>query len=155
MDTLCLICIEHPTIAHHKDPTIQSTHWSTSQSTYHPISTESPIWARKKQLTKLQTRAHDAILQSQMMMIKDTMFRAYQIGDLVWLDACNLKTTHPTHKLRGKWYRPFKVTNACSHVAYQLQLPNLWKIHNVFHASYLSMSLPGVEANTRQLSRVV
>jgi Chromo (CHRromatin Organisation MOdifier) domain len=56
----------------------------------------------------------------------------------VWLDAKNLKTTHPTHKLRAKRYGPFMVTNALSHVAYQLQLPASWKIHNVFHASYLS-----------------
>jgi hypothetical protein len=27
---------------------------------------------------------------------------------------------------------------AISHVVYQLQLPTIWKIHNVFHASYLS-----------------
>jgi hypothetical protein len=46
--------------------------------------------------------------------------------------------THPTHKLRTKHYGPFKVTNTISHVAYQLQLPVSWKIHNVFHASYLS-----------------
>jgi Chromo (CHRromatin Organisation MOdifier) domain len=83
-------------------------------------------------------KAHEAILHSQMMMIKNSTFRAYQIGDRVWLDARNLKTTHPTHKLRAKRYGPFKVTNALSHVAYQLQLPASWKIHNVFHASYLS-----------------
>ena len=103
-----------------------------------PIRIESPIWARKEQLTKLRQKAHDAILHSQMMMIKDSSFRAYQIGEKVWLDAKNLKTTHPTHKLRAKRYGPFPVTNVLSHVAYQLQLPNSWKIHNVFHASYLS-----------------
>jgi hypothetical protein len=103
-----------------------------------PITTESPIWTRKEQLAQLRKRAHDAILHSQMMMIKDLIFKAYQIGDLIWLDARNLKTTHPTHKLRTKQYGPFKVTNALSHVAYQLQLPNSWKIHNVFHTSYLS-----------------
>ena len=56
----------------------------------------------------------------------------------MWLDAKNLKTTHPTHKLRAKRYGPFKVTNVISHAAYQLQIPKSWKIHNVFHASYLS-----------------
>ncbi len=30
------------------------------------------------------------------------------------------------------------VTRALSHVTYQLELPCSWKIHNVFHASYLS-----------------
>jgi hypothetical protein len=41
-------------------------------------------------------------------------------GDQVWLDAKNLKTTHPTHKLWAKRYGPFKVINVLSHVAYQL-----------------------------------
>jgi hypothetical protein len=30
------------------------------------------------------------------------------------------------------------VTKAISHVAYQLQLSKTWKIHNIFHTSYLS-----------------
>ena len=71
-------------------------------------------------------------------MIKDTTFTSYREGDLVWLDAKNLKTTHPTHKLRAKRYRPFKIIAALSHVAYQLRLPPSWKIHNIFHALYLS-----------------
>jgi hypothetical protein len=73
-----------------------------------------------------------------MLMTKDTAFRPYKEGDQIWLDGKNLKTTHPTHKLRAKRYGPFKVLKALSHVAYQLQLPQKWKIHNVFHASYLS-----------------
>ena len=72
------------------------------------------------------------------MMIKDTTFKSYQEGDLVWLDVKNLKMTHPTHKLQAKRYGLFKIINALSHVVYQLQLPPSWKIHNVFHASYLS-----------------
>jgi hypothetical protein len=73
-----------------------------------------------------------------MLMIKDTAFKAYQRGDLVWLDARNLKMTHPTHKLRAKWYGPFKISKVISHMVYQLQLTQTWKIHNVFHALYLS-----------------
>ncbi len=72
------------------------------------------------------------------MMIKDTSFQSYQTGKKVWLEAKNLKTTHSMHKLRAKRYGPFKITNPLSHVAYQLQLPVSWKIHNVFHMSYLS-----------------
>ena len=92
----------------------------------------------KEVLEQIRSKAHQAILHSQMMMTKDTSFTGYQKGNQVWLDAKNLKTTHPTHKLRAKRYGPFKVTDVISHVAYQLQLPPSWKIHNVFHASYLS-----------------
>ena len=45
---------------------------------------------------------------------------------------------HSTHKLHAKRYGPFTVSKAISHVAYQLKLPGTWKIHNVFHTSYLS-----------------
>jgi hypothetical protein len=80
-----------------------------------------------------------------MMMVKDTTFVTHHEGDQVWLDAKNLKTTHPTHKLQAKQYGPFKVTKAISHMAYQLQLPKTWKIHNVSHASYLSSYKETVE----------
>ena len=103
-----------------------------------PLQSGVPLNERKELLTKIRKKKYDAILHSQMLMIKETSFRTYQKGEKVWLDAKNLKTTHPTHKLRVKRYGPFKVIDVLSHVAYQLQLPKTWKIHNVFHASYLS-----------------
>src|SRR5712672_361729 len=74
-----------------------------------------------------------------MLLSKDTTFRPYKEGEQVWLDARNLRTTHPTHKLCPKRYGPFTIAKVLSHVAYQLELPPTWKIHNVFHASYLSL----------------
>jgi hypothetical protein len=64
-----------------------------------PVQNETPLRARKEQLKMIHKRAYDAILHSQMMMIKDTTFIMHHKGDQVWLDAKNLKTTHPTHKL--------------------------------------------------------
>jgi hypothetical protein len=83
---------------------------------------DTPVGARKEHLAAIRKKTHNAILHSQMMMIKDTSFRAYQKGEKVWLDVKNLRTTHPTHKLWAKRYGPFKVTNVLSHMAYQLQL---------------------------------
>ncbi len=71
-------------------------------------------------------------------MTKDGNFKSYKEGELVWLDARNLWTSHPSHKLRVKRYGPFEITKALSHVTYQLKLPPSWKIHNTFHATYLS-----------------
>ena len=73
-----------------------------------------------------------------MLLSNDTAFQPYKEEKQVWLDAKNLHTTHPTHKLQPKRYGPFKISKVLSHVAYQLKLLQLWKIHNVFHASYLS-----------------
>jgi hypothetical protein len=41
-------------------------------------------------------------------------------------------------KLAPRRYGPFKVVTKVSDVAYKLQLPDTWKIHNVFHASLLT-----------------
>ena len=57
------------------------------------------------------------------------------MGDKVWLEGTNLKTTHPTAKLAPKQYGPFPITNKISDIVYQLELPPQWKIHNVFHTS--------------------
>ena len=73
------------------------------------------------------------------------MFMPYQKDDRVWLDAKNLKTTHPTTKLRPLRYGPFRVTEVISPVAYRLELPPQWKIHNAFHAGLL---MPYKETST-------
>jgi hypothetical protein len=57
------------------------------------------------------------------------------------LDGKNLCTSHPTHKLAPKQYRPFKVVDVINPVSFQLELPLQWKqkkVHPVFHASLLS-----------------
>jgi Chromo (CHRromatin Organisation MOdifier) domain len=58
--------------------------------------------------------------------------------DKVWLEGTNLKLTHPKAKLDAKRYGPFTVTEEISPVVYHVELPQQWKIHNVFHASLLT-----------------
>jgi len=70
--------------------------------------------------------------------IKETKFQPYQKDDLVWLDAKNITTTHPTTKLCPLHYGPLRVTEVISPVVYRLELPHQWKVHNAFHASLLS-----------------
>ena len=62
----------------------------------------------------------------------------YNTGDQVWLEGKNLKFPHQVTKLAPKRYGPFKIIKAISPVAYRLQLPPTWTIHDVFHASLLS-----------------
>ena len=40
-------------------------------------------------------------------------------------------------ELTPKWYGPFKIIKEISPVAYWLQLPPTWTIHDMFHASLL------------------
>jgi len=59
-------------------------------------------------------------------------------GSQVWLEATNLRLPFRTTKLNAKRYSPFKVLEALSPVAYQLELLINWRIHNTFHASLLT-----------------
>ncbi|TFY76889.1 hypothetical protein EWM64_g7121, partial [Hericium alpestre] len=47
----------------------------------------------------------------------------YQVGDKVWLDATNLKTSHLTTKLAPKRYGPFSITKVLGPVTFALALP--------------------------------
>ena len=62
----------------------------------------------------------------------------FAIDDRVWLEAKNLKLPYQTPKLAPKRHGPFTITKRVSPVAYQLQLPPTWTIHDIFHAGLLT-----------------
>jgi hypothetical protein len=71
----------------------------------------------------------------------------YKVGQLVWLDARNLKTVRPMKKGEEKVIGPFKITKTYSR-ACLLELPAEMKIFPVFYHSLLrphsnSLGLPG------------
>ena len=78
--------------------------------------------------------------KAQLGWIKDSKRKqhTHQVGDLVWLDGCNIKTYHPTAKLAAKRHGPFPVQRVLSPINYQLTLPEQWKIHDVFHVDLLT-----------------
>src|SRR6266404_2615087 len=63
----------------------------------------------------------------------------YKLRQQVWLDTTHLKLPHQKAKLIPKCLGPFKITQEISPVAYRLELPPNWRIHNVFHASLLTL----------------
>jgi hypothetical protein len=62
----------------------------------------------------------------------------FNVDQEVWLEAKNLRLPYQTPKLAPKRHGPFRIIKQVSPVAYQLRLPNAWKIHDVFHASLLT-----------------
>jgi hypothetical protein len=66
----------------------------------------------------------------------------FQVGSKVCLDACNIRTTHPTRKLDWKRFGPFRVCRQVSPYEYKLELPASIRIHQVQSVSLLD---PGVE----------
>ena len=59
------------------------------------------------------------------------------IGDLVMLNAKNIRTKRRPKKLTPHLYGPFKVLEKRGNRAYKLDIPPRWKIHRVFHVSLL------------------
>jgi len=62
---------------------------------------------------------------------------AYQVGDLVMLNSCNIKTRCPSRELDHKNHGPFQIKKIVSPLSVRLMLPQKWKIHNVFHVLLL------------------
>jgi hypothetical protein len=71
----------------------------------------------------------------------------YKVGDEVWLNTKNIRTTRPSRKLDWKRLGRFKVKKVISPYAYELDLLASMKIHPVFHVSTLELCttypLPG------------
>src|SRR5580692_3801331 len=62
----------------------------------------------------------------------------HKVGDQVWLEAKHLTLPYTSAKLTPKRQGPFRIVKEVSPVAYQLELPKAWTIHNVFHSSILT-----------------
>lgn len=66
----------------------------------------------------------------------------FKIGDKVWLDSRNLRTTRPARKLDYKRQGPFSILEKVGTRSYRLDLPKTMKIHPVFHVSLLERFRP-------------
>ena len=70
--------------------------------------------------------------------------RTYKKGDLVWVNAKNIRTLRPSRKLDFKQLGPFRVLEAVEKLAYRLELPrNLCALHAVFPVVLLKPYTPG------------
>jgi Chromo (CHRromatin Organisation MOdifier) domain len=92
---------------------------------------------RKGLMKQAREDAHEAMAKAQSFWNKRTTFRPYQKGQKVWIEGTNIRTTHPTTKLRAKRFGPFQITEVISPTIYCIQLPTQWKIHDTFHAALL------------------
>ena len=65
------------------------------------------------------------------------VYPPFKVGERVWLHANNLRRV--THgKFSPNYEGPFTIAEQISPLAFRLNLPPGWRIHNVFHAMLLS-----------------
>src|SRR5712672_1464620 len=91
-----------------------------------------------KTIQDAREQAQDALKQAQESMVKETKFKGFEIGQKVWLEGKNIKRPYDSPKLSPKRYGPFRVVAKISPVAYKLQIPATWQVHDVFHTSLLT-----------------
>jgi hypothetical protein len=99
--------------------------------------------AAEQRIAQLQKARDEALasheLARQVMAARvNKKFQPFKKGDKVWLDSKNLKIGYPTRKLAPKREGPFLIAKVISTHAYQLHLPNQWRIHPIFHAALLT-----------------
>ena len=96
------------------------------------------VEAKMRQLQKNREEALAAheLACTRMIEQRRSHFIPFQKGEKVWLDSRNLKMLYHK-KMAPKREGPFKITDVLGPLTYRLQLPETWRIHNVFHASLL------------------
>ena len=81
--------------------------------------------------------------------------RHYKVGDKVYLNSKNIKSTRPNKKLDYKFYSPYEVEMPICKQAYRLRLPKVMKIYDVFHVLLLEPYNKGVGGEPVPLSIIV
>jgi hypothetical protein len=72
-----------------------------------------------------------------------TLAPIFKLGDMVWLDHSNIKTTHPSVKFGHHQLRPFEVKEKIGASSYHIKLlPGLTHLHNVFPVVKLLLAEP-------------
>ena len=94
-----------------------------------------------KDLSELHRYLHDHIqeVQQNYKTQYDQHHRipTFEVGDMVMLNMKNIRTVRTSRKLDSKYLGPFRIVEKINENAYRLQLPNHFKIHDVFNVSLL------------------
>jgi hypothetical protein len=98
---------------------------------------------------QLEAQAAHELSRAQMKGRFHGNFKPFIKDQKVWLESKNLATSYLSKKIAPKHEGPFKIKEVLSPVTYQLDLPEHWKIHNIFHASLLT---PFVETKAHRPS---
>ena len=104
---------------------------------------ESNIISTEERIETLDKARQEAIAAHKLAMERmeqriKSKFKPFAQGQRVWLENRNLRLPFKSKKIAPKRLGPFKITEVLSPLSYRLDLPETWKIHNVFHATLLT-----------------
>jgi hypothetical protein len=99
---------------------------------------------------ELETRWETAKAQQAKYYNKRHSPMTFNIGDLVLLSTKNLRQRRPSKKLSHRFIGPFRVLEPIGTQAYRLALPMKWKVHPVFHVSYLEPYYQGIQSELNE-----
>jgi hypothetical protein len=104
-------------------------------------------WIQQGQdiLKELKHHLQRAQNQQKVQAYKHKVDRNFEVGDLVYLRLqpyrqASIKRSR-ADQLQPRFFGPYRVNRKIGVVAYELELPQGSKIHNIFHVSYLKKSL--------------
>ena len=108
----------------------------------HPSAAEEPTFMTNNETVEtrhqLINQHQEAALQALNNVVQNTPTGQHKVGDWVWLEAKHLALPYTFTKLAPKHHGPFQIMKEVSPVAYQLELPRAWTIHDIFHSSLLT-----------------
>ena len=116
--------------------------WSWTENTFVQITFDSELSCQQHAALQLAKKIYEkAQPRSKAYADKNRTEITFKVDDLVLLATKNLKRKGSS-KLLMPYCGPFKVTKVISPLAYQLDLPGRWRIHDVLHVSLLKPFKP-------------
>jgi hypothetical protein len=96
-------------------------------------------------LRELKDHLHRAQNQHKVLADKHRVERTFEVGDLVYLRLQSYRKAsikeNGTEKIKPRFYGPYRVKRKVGTIAYELELPQESKIHNIFHVSCLKRTI--------------
>jgi len=135
------------------DLTFKDFHKSTNIPKAKSAQAEARVWHRAlRRTTQLLLDNASRMTQRENAKRRDHTFRE---GDVVWLSSRNFSWKHGAKKLCPKFMGPFKLLRAVGPVAFAIELPQEWRLHNVFHVSLFKPVSPNLRFKYPQPVKVV